>query len=137
MRKELKHTLLVMILLVIGVITVHAATQNIIVNKSYSIASGGATTWVNKTASYDNAWAGIEPTSITSGTKKTKVVVQKNVSGTLTNKKEKIIDISTSVSTYNNIGSVGKGTWVISNYALNGSTDYAGWSGAFTLNSLS
>lgn len=132
--RKIKRVLFVFVMMFVGVIGVCAATQNVM-TKSVNLSSGGAAAWTNLSASYANAKAMTEPTSITSGTKKTKIIGYLQSNGTLTNKQSAITPISTTLCNIVNVGSIGKGTWYIINQAFDGSTNYAGWKGTLSINS--
>lgn len=132
----MKKVVFSMLLVIMGVIGVCAATQTV-ATKSISVTSGGAVTYTNLSASYDTARVMADPTSITSGTKKQKFIGYLNSSGTLTNKKSATGTLYTNACTLVTIGTIGKGKWYIVDQAFDGSTDYAGWSGTLTIQSVS
>ena len=136
--KKLKTICLALCLMCIGMLVVSAASKTIYTNNSYKLDKGGAVAVVNLSAPNNNAKATIEITSITSGTKKTRFVGSKLVSGKYQIKANATSSITLNTCSLVTIGNIGKGTWQIVNYADNGSgSDYAGWGGYLTYTSVS
>lgn len=139
MKKYIKLSVLVIAVMVIGVVTVNAATTTLATISSYTINSGGefSMSELKPGAGQNYAIATIDPSTVTSGTKKTVFVGYVKSLSYYLQKASKTTTFSTMACTKVSIGKIGSGTWKISNQAYSGSTKYAGWSGQLILSSSS
>lgn len=137
MKKTVKMFGLALTLIIVGVAGVSAASQVIYSSTGYSINSGGAVSVVNKSASNNIAKANMTIDGAKSGTKNTKYIAYRLESGSLVKKATKITGYALYTCNLITIGTVGRGTWTISNQAFDGSTTYAGWNGSLQYSSVS
>lgn len=128
MKKAIIGTLLLVVVSLVGIMSINAASQTLYSDSSYTITSGFTQTQKALRANNDYFYASVDPSFVGVGSNYT-IIHGKKATDLDIYGVQKQVALSTTMGYFGKIGNIGSGVWTLKNSAKNGATNLASWSG--------
>lgn len=131
MSKKISFSITAFLVLVVGIFIVHAAPVELFTTTNFNLQSGHAFHRTAIQAEYNSARAELTINSMTAGTRKNVFSMARYENGKYVTKATLSQNLTPYTCTRVDMGYIGHGNWMYSDYAGNPNTGeaYAGWAG--------